>query len=167
MYNNSYIRWIIFLEKETDRRDSPFIKFSVLWFSLASFLSDMYKDDFSEQKKIEKFNKDFSHIYTKIVEEDKKFKKKLLSFSMTKKPTRKFVDNLQTNQIEDRDYFLEEDIDDFLKFLSVIYQIKCNFFHGGKDPFNREDEMIAKWAYDVLLYFWKYLLINKLERPIE
>lgn len=35
-------------------------------------------------------------------------------------------------------------------FLSVVYQIRCNLFHGQKSPYIDSDEMLVKWAYENL-----------------
>ena len=68
---------------------------------------------------------------------------------------------MQKRKESENDSFINEDIESFEKFMNVIYQIRCNFFHGDKIPFNEEDEKLVKWAYRAFLYFWKYVLTNK------
>ena len=56
----------------------------------------------------------------------------------------------------------ENDIEDFEKFVNVIYQIRCNFFHGDKIPFDKDDESLVKWAYGTFLYFWERFINTEL-----
>lgn len=162
MQKDNYKKWIEYLEKGQYSEDSHFLRFAVLWLSLASFLNERYQEEFRESKKLEKFQKEFAEEYKRLVEEDEIFKKILnLEFPKTSETSREFVENLQTGRIEDRDYFSNENIYDFTKFINVIYQIRCNFFHGDKIPFDPEDEKLVLWAYKAFLYFWKYVLNNK------
>lgn len=159
MQKENYRKWIEYLEKGLYSEDSHFLRFAVLWLSLASFLNERYQKEFGESKKLKEFKKEFAKEYKRLVEDDEIFKNILdIEFPETKKTSREFVENLQTREIKDRDYFTNKDIYDFTKFLNVIYQIRCNFFHGDKIPLDSDDEKLVQWAYKAFLYFWKYLL---------
>jgi hypothetical protein len=43
-----------------------------------------------------------------------------------------------------------DDISDLSQLLKVLYQIRCNLFHGGKSGDSRRDRCLAQLAYDVL-----------------
>jgi hypothetical protein len=43
--------------------------------------------------------------------------------------------------------------DSLKDFLGAVYQIRCNFFHGDKDPYNPEDIRLIVWAYECLSEF--------------
>ena len=46
--------------------------------------------------------------------------------------------------------------------LDVIYQIRCNLFHGRKDPDTVRDEILIKWAYEILTKIF-YPLKNRID----
>ena len=148
-----YKSWLKFLETGVYQGESAFLKFAVLWLSFAGFLSSKYSITEQERQKLEKFKQKYVKFYENILKEAE-FKEVLLKFSKTKSPSRKYVINMQSRDEEDNDYFGEKDIVSFDMFIEVIYQIRCNFFHGAKIP-DEDNEKLIKWAYDSFIYFWK------------
>jgi len=160
----NYKKWIEFLEHGLYSKESEFLRFAVLWLSFASFLNERYPEERREAAKLRRFKKEYAGFYKDLVSQDKIFSDILtIEFFQTKDTGREFVENLQTRKEEDRDFFINDDIKDFSKFIDVIYQIRCNFFHGGKIPLDREDEKLVRWAYDAFLYFWKYILAKNFD----
>jgi hypothetical protein len=162
---NNYKQWIEFLEDGLYSESTPFLQFAVLWLSFASFLNERYYDEIKERHKLNRFIKDFRFFYKRLLKEEKGlFKQKLLDFSKTKDGGRKFVLNLQRGKryMDEVPFETENDIEDFEKFVNVIYQIRCNFFHGDKIPFDKDDESLVKWAYGTFLYFWERFINTEL-----
>jgi hypothetical protein len=46
-----------------------------------------------------------------------------------------------------------DDINNFEQFLSVVYQIRCNLFHGNKNPYSDADALLVEAAFNSLLVF--------------
>lgn len=157
MDKKSYTTWLEFLEKGLHANSSSFLKFAVLWLSFAGYLNQTYAEEWKEHNKLERFRQDNEEFYKELIK-DPEFTRLLSEFSYTSTPPREFVMNLQDRRPEKNDYFKPEDQSDFNKYIEVIYQIRCNFFHGDKIPFDSNDEKLVLWAYKSFLYFWKTYL---------
>lgn len=46
---------------------------------------------------------------------------------------------------------------DWLHFLYAVYRVRCNLFHGEKNPFESTDQQIVRSAFLVLAYFLERL----------
>lgn len=164
MDKENYKKWVEFLEKGLYSQESEFLRFAVLWLTLASFLNERYPKEEKEAGKLCKFKEDYSSFYKDLVQAELTFRDILTTeFSETKKSGREFVQNLQPGKEKVKYSFVKGDIQDFSKFINVIYQVRCNFFHGRKFPFDKEDKKLVKWAYNAFLYFWKKVLTDKFE----
>lgn len=45
-------------------------------------------------------------------------------------------------------------------FFKVVYQIRCNLFHGNKEVENERNLDLVRWAYKYLNIYWKKFLDN-------
>ena len=72
--------------------------------------------------------------------------------------TRKFVQN----PLNGKAAMFNEEKWSLKDFLNVVYQIRCNLFHGEKTPYSNDtDVTLIKWAYDNL-----YLLLHEYKRDL-
>lgn len=145
-----YKEWIAFLERRLSSSDIVFYKFAILWISFESYLNQEYDRD-----KLKEFKKDNTEFYMELLENDY-FKKGLLEFANTKTEggKREYVENIKVGRRGEKTYFRETDIECFGKFIAVIYQIRCNFFHGDKRPLEPDDRKLVEWAYNSFSFFW-------------
>lgn len=52
------------------------------------------------------------------------------------------------------------DIEDFSQVVDILYQIRCNLFHGGKSPNNRRDSRLVWLSANVLQTWLEWTLIK-------
>ena len=78
-------------------------------------------------------------------------------FKRTKIGGRKYVANMRTRKFEDNKY-LDEKHNTLKDYLLVLYQVRCNFFHGEKIPSDQDDNRTIEWAYKYFYLFWKSYL---------
>lgn len=53
--------------------------------------------------------------------------------------------------LRSRSMVLVADVGDFEQVMSVVYQVRCNLFHGGKLPFDVRDRALVGAALEILL----------------
>ena len=51
--------------------------------------------------------------------------------------------------------------EEFKQFMEIIYQVRCNLFHGNKDPFYYEDKDIVESFFEAFLIFCKEIYSEK------
>ena len=87
----------------------------------------------------------------------------------TKKDARKEVKDIRPRNTRQRNRTVEfnPDKSSCEDFLIVLYQIRCNFFHGGKLPFYNEDEKLVQWAFKCFNIFWKRFLKQNRNKKIR
>lgn len=159
----NFLSWIEFLEVGVYRDQSPYLKFAVLWLSFAGYLLKRYPDKDHDIQRLKAFCADPINIriYSELINSEDYYQK-VSSFrnipTDNGNPRESIKEVGKLNPKES--IFRVEDYRSFDMFIMVIYKIRCNFFHGGKIPFNNSDREIVAWAYHVFLIFWKNC-INK------
>ena len=78
---------------------------------------------------------------------------------------------IPTHRAPPNDYVSFEDEDSFAQVLEVIYTIRCNLFHGRKDPEEEQEKTYVKWATFVLDHVFNGIMdgrdfLEKQERNI-
>jgi len=147
--------WMKALEKFDKSDCQTWFKFVMLWFSFNSYYSESYPYNEGEKNQIIEFAKDNNNLYESLLS-DKDFKNALEDFKKTKSPSRDRVKNMRTNsnkcvKFSKRNQSCED-------FFAVLYQIRCNFFHGDKQPFFKEDKELINWAFRYFKIFWERFL---------
>jgi len=133
-------------------------KFTMLWFSFNSYYSERYSHIGEEKKEIIKFAKDNKDLYKSLLADEKTdFKNVLEKFRETKSPEkREFVKDMKSNTNSCVKFDTENrSCEDFFK---VLYQIRCNFFHGDKRSDSDQDKKLIKWAFEYFWIFWERFL---------
>lgn len=151
--------WMDYLDNHFDEC-ADFFKFAMVWMSFNSYCSLRYKHIKGELNQITEFIKDNKEIYWEL--ENDGFKNVLLDdfkntgwlFSQSGK--RDCVADARENS--DKKYFFNEANHSCEDFFKIVYQIRCNFFHGNKDVSDDGNKKIIQWAYKYLNIFWKNFL---------
>jgi hypothetical protein len=158
-----YKSWLDYLENSIYKDASSFLKFAILWLSFNAYLNEVYSETIKGDKnKVLAFagvnaNVDFFNNSTNLVDTSKTFQK-------TKNNKRLFVEDLQSRDISKRKYLNFNNNNNLEAYLMVIYQIRCNFFHGDKIPFDPDDTNLVEWAFYSFKDFWgKYLSYSNIE----
>lgn len=141
--------WLDMVEDFNNTEFKDWFKFAMVWFYFNNYYNDRYKHIQGEKNKVIEFAKNNTDYYNNsffdnsIIEE---FKRK------DSDGNKKYVVNM--NNQNQKAYFDEQHrgVEDFFK---VLYQIRCNFFHGDKQPTNPYDKELVKWAEKNLIKFLK------------
>ena len=156
---SSYKSWLDFLQYGIYKEKSSFLRFAILWLSFNAYLNEEYGKKISGDKnKVLEFakNEQVGNLYRDLLE-DPKFNKVLSDFKIIKSHKGLFIEDMLTRKESDRKFF-DDNHRSIRDYLMVIYQIRCNFFHGDKIPYNLEDKKIIEWAYKYLYILWSRYL---------
>lgn len=155
--HNSKI-WIEYLESHFDECNDYF-KFAMVWMSFNSYYASRYSRIKRELNQIIEFAKDNKSFYFSL--KDNEFSDILMEFKDTgwlfnEPGDRNCVANMRIGSNK-KVYFKEgnQSCEDFFK---VVYQIRCNLFHGSKEVSDDGNKKLIKWAYKYLNIFWKGFL---------
>lgn len=99
----------------------------------------------------------YNEIYSKILQESIPFNSNLVKFDELLKNTMfpGAIADLRPNRSSKQDAAYFTDKADFKQFLGILYQIRCNLFHGNKSPDSDSDKEIVKISFNLLLEFVK------------
>lgn len=158
LYNSK--NWIEYLDNHFDDC-LDYFKFAMVWMSFNSYYSIRYKHINGELNQITEFIKDNELIYSELTHEVS-FSNVVLDFENTKYldgsgPRKKVIDMRNGSR---KECIFDSSHNSFENFLKVIYQIRCNFFHGDKILGNEYDKKLIIWAYNYLNILWKKFLEN-------
>lgn len=161
---SDYKSWLDFLEYGICKGESPFLRFAILWLSFNAYLNEEYGEKISgDKKKVLEFakNEQVGNFYEDLLK-DPNFNEVVSDFKATKIPERLFVEDMQSRQENNRKLF-DDNHKSIKDYLMVIYQIRCNFFHGDKIPYYPDDKRVIEWAYKYFYILWSEYLnfINK------
>lgn len=132
--------------KEPDKE--KIVLFVFLWMKYNDFYNQknptMYKDpkkaiklaeDVNVQNKYEELKENFVRRFREIEYLDRSTGLKMPRLHLVSQNGPDVAYNSHNNSLKD--------------FLTVVYKIRCNFFHGEKEP-NQIDIKLIGWAYDCL-----------------
>ncbi len=141
--------WLDIIEIFNTQEYEDWFKFAMIWFYFNNYFNKRYSHVNGEKNKIIEFAKDNNSYYSNSF-----FNQSILDDFKTKDSdgNKTYVVNMQNTT--QKAYFDVEhkSCEDFFK---VLYQIRCNFFHGDKQPSNQYDKELVKWAAKILLLFLK------------
>lgn len=144
--------WLDMVDRFETNEYRDWFKFAMIWFYFNNYYNQNYRGQ--EKARVLAFAREYSDFYdSSFYNEDflRDFKTKDSDGNKT------YVRNMQTEA--QRVYFDEEhhSCEDFFR---VLYQIRCNFFHGDKQPDNRYDKELVRWAGENLLRFFRGAPLN-------
>ncbi len=125
--------WAIKAGKQRDR----FIKFVLYWFCFNAWITNLSNKD-KDSDAIEWFIKNDNCLrdIAKDYLSDSMMQSKLKSLQKLS-PVPDMRPGHQHQRVE------LEDINDIGQVIKYIYQIRCNLFHGSKNPMNSRDEQLV------------------------
>jgi hypothetical protein len=146
---------------ELESNYSPFDKFICLWISFnCFFVSEFYRDisktkkDPTEKKYLDYFVKaqKYSDIYNKLLK-NPMFKGKVSNLKQLLNTITHFkgrIADMRPGHLKFDDAKPLDNEDNFEQVIKVIYQIRCNLFHGNKSPEHDGDVRLVDAAYEIL-----------------
>jgi hypothetical protein len=130
-------------------------RFISLWIAFNAWLKKEYREDTPDGKMIKKAkeNEDLQSIFQRLSNNDEEFKvnlRKLMGYTVI--DTR-----FPTNEEKEQNC-----IGDYKSFLSVVYLIRCNLFHGRKRvDENEKDQELVTLALKLLHPLFKEFIESK------
>ncbi|MBP3546334.1 MAG: hypothetical protein J6K16_04285 [Alphaproteobacteria bacterium] len=143
MYSFSY--WKNYLERKgVSFSEEPFIPFMILWMSYNSFYNKL-DNRCGDRRKACKIGEDEKAI--EIFERRKNNFLNDFKNIAQNSDVRLCVINMQNRN---RNVYFDNNHCDIKDFLSAVYQVRCNLFHGDKTPYWDADVRLVSWAYNSL-----------------
>ena len=146
------MNWINYLEINEkyigDELREKCILFVFLYMQLNSYCNDKYGKKTSEHcKMVDRLssNTKLKQAYTSIDIEEKFIN--TFSNILLNGVVREYV--IDMKRTKNKKYFNNHN-NQLQNFLDVIYQIRCNMFHGSKSPYEDRNIKLIAWAYDCL-----------------
>lgn len=121
------------------------------------------KERFIESAVFDAFTKDFASQYSKIIQHDADFAEAVNALRETLRKDeyfyvidmsrhRDYNSSLSYKELIERNIIVPfEDINNLVQLKNVLYQVRCNLFHGEKLPGILNDDRIVQAAYPILL----------------
>ncbi|MBU0707324.1 hypothetical protein KKG41_03055 [Patescibacteria group bacterium] len=133
--------------------------FAMVWMSFNSYYAFHYHKINRELDQIVEFAKDNESLYSDLIKNNctdilMEFKKTGWLFG--EPGERDCVADMRINS--SRKIYFNENHQSCEDFFKVVYQIRCNFFHGSKEVSDEGNKKIIQWAYKYLNIFWKKFL---------
>ena len=153
-----WIDWRIFTEGWLERaeRGHRIIddgdRFISLWIAFNGWMRGKFGEDIGDRSQIESVKRlqDFKEVFTQLREDDLAFKESLDKLEGLSVVNMQFRNN--------REDIYEYD-GTFESLIEVIYQVRCNLFHGRKDiDEDKKDIKLVSLAYRLLLPLFKSYL---------
>jgi len=132
--------------------DNCFDQFIWLWISFNAFYAHDHLQE-SELSQLRIFRDQFKELFRKVVTGNDRAFKEFKHYIDTKPENTGFIQDLRFSDGEERHKKRYYNLTSLCEYIDCIYQIRCNLFHGGKNPEDGQDENIVKHAYDTLVVF--------------
>ena len=136
-------------------------RFISLWIAFNGWMRGKFGEDMGDRNQIEsvKRMRDFKDIFNQLKEEDLSFKKRLDKFECLS------VVNMQFKNGREDIYRYDGS---FESLIEVIYQVRCNLFHGRKNiDEDKKDFELVKLSYRILLPLFKEYLYRPQRNQIQ
>lgn len=155
LYNSKV--WINYLEEHFDEC-TYYFKFAMVWISFNAYYSSKYTERW-ERDRVSHFANDNISIYNNLLRNGfiniiREFKDTGWLYGQSGERDR--VKDMKPGSEDE--YFLDEEHQSCEDFFQVLYQIRCNFFHGDKDVSDEGNKELVMWAYKYLSIFWNAFL---------
>jgi len=153
------IDWFKRSQRQRVRKFTVFDQFISLWFAFNSwgtYLSRKDKD--TDMLRWVKRNTTLCHVLEELIERDSEFVAKLQRLSQYEVLDMRPGHQRQSKSIND--------IQSLDQVLDVIYQIRCNLFHGQKSMIDPHDRELVELAFHILSKIFEPM-INELQASRE
>ncbi|MBR1916120.1 MAG: hypothetical protein IJ830_06780 [Alphaproteobacteria bacterium] len=150
-------KWLKYLEAEGDDEKSKVIKFIILWMAYNQWYNETYPKINGDKNRALQLSQDckastaYKDLKTKFLNSFK-----YISSVDCEDGQR---DRLWKDSEKENEILFNDQNCDLKQFLTLTYQIRCNFFHGSKEYDEANKKLIA-WAYDSLHLLFKTLQID-------
>lgn len=150
------LTWMEHLEHHFEER-ADYFKFAMVWMSMNSYYSSTYSER-HERERIQHLAKDSEDLYQNLRQNQMKdviedFRN--VGWLHGVGGDRDCVsDERDSNKVAN----YSDGVDDAEHFFMVLYQIRCNFFHGDKSLHLEGNHRLLAWAYKYANIFWKAFL---------
>lgn len=145
-------KWLEFLDADNNEDRSKIIKFIFIWMKYNQWYNEAYPEIRGDKKKALEINKNKDAIdaYLPLKENFLNTFKNIPSIhcSIGSRDCL-WADNALENEV-----LFNEQYCDLKQFLTLIYQIRCNFLHGDKE-LDKTNIKLVIWAHDSLYSFLK------------
>lgn len=155
-------QWLKFLNADNEEDRSKVIKFMILWMAYNKWYNDKYftlYGQFNDKKKAIELSKNEKalEIYEQLKKQFLVSFKNIPSLHCEKGQR----DRLWADSSIEVEVLFNDQHSDLLQFLTLIYQMRCNFLHGNKEQNAVNVELIV-WAYDMLNMFLQKLIQKRI-----
>lgn len=143
--------WIEYLEvnskysSESDVGKRKVLEFIFLWLKVNEYYNQEYTNINKDKNKFLELKENLK-IQNKYKQNSNKFLTEFATINYDRQPNY-YVINMQ--HPDTKVYYYKPNKIGLEDLLKVIYQIRCNLFHGEKEPSGRDLDLIS-WAYDCL-----------------
>ena len=149
------------VSKNTSNVLPVYFQFIVLWISFNTFYSAKFKKG-RDSDKVKEFYNDSSAqtVYSSLFEIGSQERMGIISeFKETNASLdRDVVFDMRFPRSKEKAKKFVSENSNINNFFDVVYQIRCNLFHGGKEVNDGCDEKLVAWAYKYLDMFWSEYL---------
>lgn len=144
-------------------------KFLLVWMSFNSFYYNHYPQtkekngkevSIKEKEKVIMFVKDNSSLFDELINKEE-FKNVLIDFGKT--GCGKIRKTVIVEGYERKEVFFWGRNNKCIDFFKVLYQIRCNLIHGGKNLNADENKKLVSWAYKYLNIFWRKFIDENIQ----
>ena len=133
-------QWLRVSQERTNGDD--FFRFIAAWISFNAFYArNAPARDESERTLVERFAQ---------MEDSATWHKELLSGDHAYKAAVIFISNTSVTNLRSKKPFRVRNSDALPDVLSFVYTVRCNLFHGGKDPFGTRDRDLARAGHVII-----------------
>lgn len=153
------VNWIEYLEINDkyayNNKQKGVLNFIFLWLEINEYCNKKFENDISDREKMLKLQEE-----NILKERYKNFKDNFLKeFTNLRRNgvLREFVVNMRKPNNQSSYKYFTSQKNDLCDFFGVIYQVRCNLFHGEKEP-SAENVELVLWAYDCLNKLFKGII---------
>lgn len=115
----------------------------------------------SERDQLEQFQNDNKVTFSSVVKKDNTKFNEFKKYIATKNQNTGFIQDLRYEVGEERNKKRYQNLESLCEYLSCVYQIRCNIFHGGKDITDAQDEKLVELVLSTLFIFLKIIFEEK------
>lgn len=150
-------RWY---KKSQQADDCVFDRFISLWISLNAYYAASNLRA-SERDQLEQFQNAHKNLFPFVVQANAIEFKNFKEYIETKHQNTGFIQDLRYKVGDEKHKKRYQNLESLCEYLSCIYQIRCNLFHGGKDIADAQDQRLVELALSTLSIFLKKVFKEK------
>ena len=144
-------RWY---QKSQQGDDDVFDQFISLWISFNAYYA-VNNFGASECDQLRQFQNANKVIFSSTVKKESARFSEFKDYIATKHQNAGFIQDLRYEVIDEKNMKRYKNLESLREYLSCVYQIRCNLFHGGKDTADAQDKKLIELAMSTLSIFLK------------